>query len=141
LLVYRNLSTDFTRSSSFLIALFAKKRSKIAKIGKNIPIPFSETEVSPDTVSDRYINNPNKKRFIKILTRPRTNCNCLFLNRKIVTNAKIDDAMNAVGIILNCIDSSKNKSTINIFFPETIHKLKTKIIPPVTMEVSNKKML
>ena len=31
--VYRNLSTDFTRSSSFLIALFAITESKITKKG------------------------------------------------------------------------------------------------------------
>lgn len=70
--------------------------------------------------------------------RPKTNCNCLFLNRKIVTNATNEDAMNAVGIILYDIDSCENKSTINIFFSATFHKLKMKINPPETIEASSK---
>ena len=49
---YRNLSADFTRSSSFLIALFAKTTSNTTIIGKNIPIPFSEIEISPGKVRD-----------------------------------------------------------------------------------------
>ena len=77
--VYRNLSTDFTRSSSFLIALFAITESKITKKGMNIPIPFSE-EASPGMFRDKKINIPNKKRLIKIIIRPSTNCNFLFLN-------------------------------------------------------------
>jgi len=138
LLVYRNLSTDFTRSSSFLIALFAKTRSKIAKIGKNIPIPFSETKVSPDTVSDKYINNPNKKRFIKIRIRPITNCNFLLLKIKMFTNAKIDEIKNVNGINCKEIDSFENKFTTNIFSPAETQRLKIKINPPQTIEVSNK---
>ena len=55
-------------------------------MGINIPIPFSE-ETSPGIVRDRYINIPNKKRLIKIIIRPSTNCNFLFLNLKIAINA------------------------------------------------------
>ncbi len=57
------------------MALFAITSSKITMIGKNIPIPFSETKASPDNVCDRYINNPNKKRFINMFKRPKTNYN------------------------------------------------------------------
>jgi hypothetical protein len=32
--------------------LFAKARKTIEKIGRNIPIPFSETVASPDKVSE-----------------------------------------------------------------------------------------
>ena len=42
------------------MALLAKTRNTIEKIGRSIPIPFSETsDVSPDNVSDRYKNNPS----------------------------------------------------------------------------------
>ena len=57
------------------MALFAKTKSKITITGKNIPIPFSETAVSPDNVCDKYINTPNKKRLINMFKRPKTNCN------------------------------------------------------------------
>lgn len=126
------------RSSSFLIALFAKTRSKIAKIGKNIPIPFSETEISPDIISDGYINNPNKKRFIKISIRPITNCNFLLLKIKIFTIAKIDEIKNIIGINCKEIDLFENKSNTNIFSPFEIQRLKIKINPPEAIEDSNK---
>jgi hypothetical protein len=34
------------------MALLAKTKNTIEKIGRSIPIPFSETDVSPDTFSD-----------------------------------------------------------------------------------------
>ena len=52
IMYYLNLSTDFTRSSSFFIALFAMTSSKTTIIGSTNPIPFSETNVSPDKFSD-----------------------------------------------------------------------------------------
>jgi hypothetical protein len=46
------------------MALLAKTNNTIATIGRNIPIPFSETRtVSPDMFSERYTNNPNKIKF------------------------------------------------------------------------------
>jgi hypothetical protein len=51
------------------MALFAKTKNTIEKIGKNIPTPFSEIEVSPDAVSVRNTNNPNKIKFNIIFNR------------------------------------------------------------------------
>ncbi len=110
----------------------------MAKIGKNIPIPFSETEVSPDKVSDKYINNPNKKRFIKIIIRPITNCNFLFLNKNIAISERIADVMNIKGINFKVITSFKNKSTTKISCLIVFHKLNIKIKPPDTMVAKNK---
>ncbi len=45
------------------MALLAKTKNTIEKIGKNIPTPFSETAVSPDVFSIRNTNNPNKIKF------------------------------------------------------------------------------
>ena len=46
------------------MALLAKTSITIEIIGRNIPIPFSETNaVPPDKFSERYTNNPNKIKF------------------------------------------------------------------------------
>jgi hypothetical protein len=56
------------------MALLAKTNNTIAKTGRNIPIPFSETAgVSPDKFSERYTNNPNKIKFNIIFNLPITN--------------------------------------------------------------------
>ena len=49
-----------------------------------------------------------------MMMRPMTNCNFLFLNKNMVTNAKIDDAKNIVGMDLKDHSFSKNKSTTKI---------------------------
>jgi hypothetical protein len=55
------------------MALLANTNT-IATIGRNIPIPFSETRtVSPDKFSERYTNNPNKIKFKIIFNLPITN--------------------------------------------------------------------
>jgi hypothetical protein len=45
--LYLNLSTDFTSSSSFLIALLDNKINPKEISGMNNPIPFTEIETSP----------------------------------------------------------------------------------------------
>jgi hypothetical protein len=56
------------------MALLDKTNNTIATIGRNIPIPFSETAgVSPDKFSERYTNNPNKIKFNMIFNLPITN--------------------------------------------------------------------
>jgi hypothetical protein len=56
------------------MALLANTNNTIATIGRNIPIPFSETRtVSPDMFSERYTNNPNKIKFKIIFNLPMTN--------------------------------------------------------------------
>lgn len=54
------------------------------------------------------------------------------------TIAKIDEIKNIIGINCKEIDLFENKSTTNIFSPVEIQRLKIKINPPETMEVSNK---
>ena len=65
------------------MALLAKTIKTIEIKGSTIPIPFSETMVSPDIFRDQYTNIPNKKKFNMMLSRPNTTCNCLFLKEKI----------------------------------------------------------
>lgn len=48
--VYLNLSTDFTSSSSFLMARLAIKTNRIEMKGTISPIPFSEFENPPGKV-------------------------------------------------------------------------------------------
>jgi hypothetical protein len=56
------------------MALLANTRKTIETIGRNIPIPFSETAgVSPDKFSERYTNNPNKIKFNMMFSLPMTN--------------------------------------------------------------------
>lgn len=54
------------------------------------------------------------------------------------TNAKIDEIKNVNGINCKEIDSFENKFTTNIFSPAETQRLKIKINPPQTIEVSNK---
>ena len=51
-LVYRKRSTDFTRSSSLFMALLASTKNTIEMMGISTAIPFSETIVSPDRLSN-----------------------------------------------------------------------------------------
>ena len=105
----------------------------------NIAIPFNETEVSPGKVCDTYINIPNKKRLIKITIRPTTNCNCLFLNRKIAINDTIADNKNKIGTIFCKIESALNKSKTNTSSSdEFVHKLNTTINPLEIIVANNK---
>ena len=77
------------------MALLAKTKNTIEKIGRSIPIPFSETsDISPDMFSVRYTNNPSKIKFNMILSRPKTNCDFLFLNIKIAINDNTADPKN-----------------------------------------------
>ncbi len=76
------------------MALLAKTKNTIEKMGRSIPIPFSETSVSPDKFSDRYTNNPSKIKFNMMLRRPNTNCVCLFLYIDIAINAKAVEPKN-----------------------------------------------
>jgi hypothetical protein len=56
------------------MALLANTKKTIAIIGRNIPIPFSETvTASPDRFSERYTNKPNKIKFNMIFNLPKTN--------------------------------------------------------------------
>lgn len=70
--------------------------------------------------------------------RPKTNCNFLFLKRKIVTKAIIADAKNINGITFKVIASLENKSTTNICCFTVSHILNTKINAPETTEVNSK---
>ena len=106
------------------MALFAKTNSKITMTGKNIPIPFSETKASPDNVCDRYINIPNKKRFINMFKRPNTNCNWRFLNKNKVTIANMAEVKNNTGVTFSNIEAPENKSQ-----QEKIPKVFNKKIP------------
>ncbi len=109
-------------------------------IGKNIPIPFSETKVSPDNVCDRYINIPNKKRFINMFNRPKTNCNWRFLNKNIVTKDSKAEIKNNTGTIVSIIEAPESKSTINIgvLFCEFVQILKIEVRPAEIITAINK---
>lgn len=120
------------------MALFAKTTNSIVITGMNIPIPFSETEASPDNVSDRYTNTPNKNRFVNMLSRPKTNCNCLFLNKKIATIDKIADTIYNKGILLSKIELEFNKSVEKIISLLVLHNLKTNVKPPEIIPATNK---
>lgn len=73
--------------------------------------------------------------------RPITNCNFLFLNRKMVTNEMIADSKNNAGIDFKRKDSFVNKSNAKIFSFKVFHKLNTKIMAPETTEAKNKYMV
>ncbi len=120
------------------MALFAKTSKTIEIIGKNIPIPFSETAVSPDKVCDTYTNTPNKKRFVKILSRPNTNCNFLLLYKNMVTKESIAEMKNAVGIAFCNIVVVAKRSTEKTVAFTLFHKLKTKVSPPEIIPTTNK---
>ena len=106
------------------MALLAKTKNTIEKIGRSIPIPFSETsDVSPDKLSDRYTNNPSKIKFNMMLRRSNTNCVCLFLNIKIAINDNKADPKNNP----KYNNSSLAKNSVSFI---VVHKLNTKINPP-----------
>ena len=70
--------------------------------------------------------------------RPKTNCNFLSLNKKIVIKVSIADAKNKIGIILNVISSLDNRSKAKTFCFIVLHKLNTKINPPETADANSK---
>jgi len=130
--VYRIRSTDFTRSSSFLMALLAKTSNGIETIGRNIPIPFSETMsvASPDTLSVRYTNNPNSITFNIIFSLFKTNCLLRFLKLKILITVSIVPAKNKI-IVLGI----NMKYTFS--FNPLYHKGKTKGNTPKAIKARN----
>ncbi len=95
-----------------------------------MPMPFLETEVPPDNVSDTYTNTPNKIRFVKIFNRAKTDCNNLFLNKKIVTIDSMADIKKNIGIIFCNIEKEENKSIEKTGSFAILHKLNTKVSPP-----------
>ena len=97
------------------MALLANTNNTIDKIGSSSPIPFSEFAVSPDTVSNRYINNPSKIKFSMIFKRPKTNWVCLVLNKKIEINDSKADAENK---IIYSIESNRKFNTL-LFLAKT----------------------
>ena len=104
------------------MALLAKTKNTIEKIGRRIPIPFSETVVSPDKFSDRYTNNPSKIKFNMMLSRPITNWDFLFLNINIAIKDNNAEPQNKAKY---SISSLAKKETPSLF----IHKSNTKINP------------
>ena len=65
------------------MALLANAKNTIEIIGRKIPKPFSETKASPDKFRDWYTNNPSKKKFNRMFSRPNINWDFLFLNLEI----------------------------------------------------------
>ncbi len=120
------------------MALFAKTSNTIETTGTNIPIPFSETEASPDNVSERYTNTPNKKRFVKILRRPITNCNFLLLNKKIPINDNAADKKKSIGIIFSTIVDDDKRFIEKTTSLAVLHKLNTKVKPPEMAATNNR---
>lgn len=141
MLVYRNLSTDFTRSSSFLMALLANKINPIDINGKNIPISFFETAASPDNVSIRYANKPNKIRFIKIVNFPKFICKFRLLNLRIVNNGNNAEIKNNMGTNFSEISGSDNKSIARTPSTLVFHRSKKKAITPEEIKARNKYMV
>ena len=136
--VYRNLSTDFTRSSSFLMALLANKTNPIDSKGKNIPISFFETKASPDKVCIRYTNKPNKIRFIKIVSFPKFICNFRLLNLKIVNNGNNAEMKNNIGTNFRKIYDCENKSIARTPSELVSQRSKKKTITPEQTKATNK---
>ena len=60
-------------------------------MGIKTPIPFSETKVSPDKVSDLYTKTPSNTKFEIIFKRFKTNCVCRFLKLNIEIIDKITE--------------------------------------------------
>ena len=108
---YLNLSTDFTRSSSFLIKRLAIDSNTIEIKGTMVQIPFSGL-TPPGKFSRKNMKEPINKIFNNILTHPNANCNFLFLNIKI---AKKDNA------------AEKKKAKLSIVFPLEGSDIKSKL--------------
>ena len=107
------------------MALLAKTNNTIEIIGIKIPIPFSETLVSPDMFSDWYTNNPSKKKFNMMLSRPNINWDFLFLNKNIEIKDRAADPKNNPKY--NILSLAKTKVSFTV-----VHKLKTKVKPAET---------
>jgi len=110
------------------MALLAKTKNTIEKIGKNIPIPFSETlAVPPDKFSVRYTNNPNKIKFNMIFNLPMTNCCCLFL---------CDNMLNKDNVVLKLKRHTYTISLIkkNVLLEASIHNGTIKGNTPVIIK-------
>lgn len=60
-------------------------------MGKSTPIPFSETNVSPDKVSDLYTKTPSNTKFDIMFRRFRTNCPLRLLKLKIDITVKMTE--------------------------------------------------
>jgi hypothetical protein len=112
------------------MALLANTNNTIETIGSSNPIPFSEFAVSPDKVSNRYINNPSKIKFNIMFKRPNTNWVCLVLNKKTAINDSAADAKNKI------IYSSESKAYST--FEPTAVKDSTWDSPPEHMADNNK---
>lgn len=108
---YLNLSTDFTRSSSFFIKRLAIDSNTIEIKGTIIQIPFSEFP-SPGKFSRLKMKEPINKIFKIMFTHPNANCNFLLLNIKI---AKKD----------NAADKKKAKLKIAVPFEGSDRKFKS----------------
>ena len=98
------------------MALLANANNTIETIGSSNPIPFSEFAVSPDTVSNRYINNPSKIKFNIIFKRPNTNWVCLVLNKKIEINDSRADAENRIAY---SNESNANSILASVFLKDS----------------------
>ena len=68
------------------MALLAMTKKTIEMMGSNTPIPFSETKVSPDNVSDLYTKTPSNTKFNMMFKRFNTNCIFRLLKLNIETN-------------------------------------------------------
>jgi hypothetical protein len=75
---------------------------------------------------------------IKITRRPTTNCNFLFLNKKISKKVPIAESKNNIGITFKRKDSLVNKSNAKISSLRLLHKLNTNIKPPEIVVAINK---
>lgn len=113
------------------MALLARTIKTIENKGRIIPIPFSETAVSPDNVSDRYTITPSKIKFNMMLRRPNTNWVCLLLYLKIEITDNNADSKNKP-----MIQTISNAIT---WLPDAlIHIDKAKLSPPETMAAKAK---
>jgi len=117
------------------MALLAKTRNTIEKIGRIIPTPFSETfNASPGVLSIRYTNNPSKIKFNMIFSRPKTNCDYLFLYIKMLIIAKAAELKNIIKYNIS--------SFAYTFIPSLeTQRLNTNIKPPDIIAVNNKYMV
>lgn len=88
--------------------------------GRRIPIPFSETSVSPDKLSVRYTKNPSKIKLNIIDNLFKTNCSCLFWYIKTLINVSKDTIPN------NDIYIVEDVKKTGTSFPTSFHRKKTK---------------
>ncbi len=62
----------------------------IERVGRNIPIPFSEICIPPGMFSVRKTKNPSKIKLNMIANLFKTNCVCLFLNKNKLNTANAE---------------------------------------------------